>query len=345
MADTAVCVASPSLALIKYWGKQEGPVNTPATGSLAVTLGGLETRTAVTISDVGPDEIVIDGTVQPAQRFTPFFDNLRNFLCRSLESSEILRQVKDPSTIRFHVRSSNNFPTAAGLASSSSGFAALAGACTAAVGVRPPDEELSALARAGSGSAARAIYGGFVVLPAGALHASPVRPAEWLPDLRVVIAVLRAETKEHSSRDAMERSRLTSPYYPAWIESSEAELTAALSALASKDVAALGKAVRRSYLRMFATMFSADPPVIYWQPESVGVIHACARLRQQGIAAWETMDAGPQVKILTIERQVPDVCEAVSRAAPAARTIVARIGEGIRFPNTGEESGEVDRPR
>ncbi|HUX13849.1 MAG TPA: diphosphomevalonate decarboxylase [Spirochaetia bacterium] len=345
MGETTVCVASPSLALIKYWGKQGEIPNTPATGSLAVTLGGLETRTSVTISDAAFDEIAIDGISQPADRFAPFFDNLRNFLCRSLESSERFQQVEDPSALRFRVLSTNNFPTAAGIASSSSGFAALAGACTAAAGIHPPVEELSALARTGSGSAARSIYGGFVILPAGALHATAVYPSDWWPDLRVVIAVVRTQAKEHSSRDAMERSRLTSPYYPAWIESSQAELSAALTALAGRDITSLGKAMRRSYLRMFATMFSADPPLIYWQPESVAVIHACAGLRERGVAAWETMDAGPQVKILTVESQVSDVCEAVSHAAPAATTIIAEIGGGIRFPTADEGFGEADSPR
>ena len=116
---TAVAEASPSLALIKYWGKLPGGVNIPATSSLAVTLGALRSRT--TISDRGPAEeaaedlILIDGARQPTDPFNPVISEMRSRARESLAAG--VRPVR--------IESSNNFPTAAGLASSSSGFAAL----------------------------------------------------------------------------------------------------------------------------------------------------------------------------------------------------------------------------
>jgi diphosphomevalonate decarboxylase len=341
MLRVATCAASPSLALIKYWGKQPVGVNIPATSSLAVTLSGLETVSSCEVTEDGSDRVEIDGTAQPAERFAPFFESLRTFLCRTLERSQTLSRTKDPSSLRFSVRSRNSFPTAAGIASSSSGFAALAGACTAAVGMDPSREELSALARIGSGSAARSVFGGFVSFPAGALHARQVHPASWWPDLRIIVVVIRNERKDHSSRDAMEACRETSPFYDAWISSSTQEYDQGCDALERKDVQLLGESARRSYLRMFASMFAASPPIVYWLPESLAVIRACVELRAQGIAAWETMDAGPQVKIVTTANDEQAVRDAVRTVVPDAGILLSEVGDGLRLlspDNQDEES-------
>ena len=73
-------------------------------------------------------------------------------------------------------------------------------------------------------------------------------------------------------------------------------------------------------------MFSADPPLIYWQPSSVGILQLCSELRDEGIQAWETMDAGPQVKIFTIERDVPQIISALHEQYPQCSTIVDKVG-------------------
>ena len=331
MNRRAICIASPSLALVKYWGKQPDGVNIPATSSLAVSLGGLDTMTMCEVNEGGRDRVEIDGEVQPESRFALFFENLRSFMCRTLEFSETLSHTKDPAALRFEVTSSNNFPTAAGIASSSSGFAALAGACAAAVGLSSTEDELSALARVGSGSAARSVFGGFVGLSAGAMHARQLYPPQHWPQLRVLIVVVRREQKPWTSRDAMESSRNSSPFYPAWVDSSEREYEQGVAALERRDINALGEAARRSYLRMFGTMLSADPPILYWTPESVEVIRAAAELRSRGIAAWETMDAGPQVKIITLSSDLEAVRKLVAQAVPAAEFLVAVPGSGLRY--------------
>jgi diphosphomevalonate decarboxylase len=194
--DNDICIASPSLALIKYWGKKESPSNLPATPSLAVTLGGLETETRV---DLGPkDSVLLDGRVQDLERFQPFFNNLR----RSLKTDQ-----------HFQVWSRNNFPSSAGLASSSSGFAALTCAAVRATGRTLSPEALSELARFGSASASRAVFGGFVLLPAGARRARALLPAEHWPELRILVAVVSENAKPVSSRTAMALSRENSPYF------------------------------------------------------------------------------------------------------------------------------------
>jgi diphosphomevalonate decarboxylase len=304
--------ASPSLALLKYWGKLEGEENLPATPSLAVTLGGLFTETWV--REAPTDSVTIAGELQDGKRFQRFFDNLRSRL--GIDG-------------HFEARSGNSFPTAAGLASSSSGFAALAGACARTAGRELPGGEISALARVGSVSAARSVFGGFVLLPAGARSAVQVHDARHWPDLRIVVAVTHHGPKTVSSREGMARTSATSPFFRQWISQSQALLPEAVAALRSRDLEKLGDLVRTSCAMMHATALAARPPVLYWIPATVAVMDACRELRNQGTGAWETIDAGPQVKILCAAGDVERVIRRVKEVAPGIQTISCFPGEGM----------------
>jgi diphosphomevalonate decarboxylase len=311
MSPTVLVRASPSLALVKYWGKRDARRNLPATPSLAVTLGGVHTQTRVTLAE--EDRVTLDGQEQDRERFAPFFDALRRRL---------------HSAARFRVDSRNDFPTAAGLASSSSGFAALAVGCARVAGRELPGHELSALARLGSASAARAVYGGFTLLPAGARYARQLYGEEHWPELRIVIAVVSTEAKPLASRRAMQATRSGSPYYRAWLAASGRLLPRALEALERRDLEMLGQAARLSYSRMHAALLAAEPPALYWLPATVAVIRECAGLRARGIGAWETIDAGPQVKILCLEGDAPAVLRSLREIDPRMETILCRPGPG-----------------
>ncbi len=310
----SVAAAHPNLALVKYWGKADAARNLPATPSLGVSLDALSSRVEVWL-DTG-DSVEIDGrSVDPA-RYRPFLAAVR-------------RRCGTQSG--FRIRARNDFPSAAGLASSSSGFAALASACTAACGARLGDAELSALARLGSASAARAVFGGFAVLPAGAEHAQPLAPAAAWPELRVVIAVVTAAAKPIGSREAMERVRRTSPAYDGWVRDSPRLYEEAVAAVRDRDLTRLGGAMRKSYHRMFATMLAADPPIRYWLPETLALLAAVEELRAQGVAAWETMDAGPQVKVVCADGDTGRVAAALAAACPGARApVISAVGAGVR---------------
>jgi diphosphomevalonate decarboxylase len=332
---TAIKVrTSPSLALVKYWGKLNHGRNLPATPSIAVTLGGLDTTTIVHTRSKGqPDEVRLSGQLQDAARFESFFTGLRRRLHTDLH---------------FLVESDNSFPSSAGLASSSSGFAALSLGCTCLVSnhkneklVMPelpglPDQRIvlgkpladlaSELARVGSASAARAVYGGFTHLPAGARRAERLySPEHWL-ELRILVAVTSTVPKADSSRGAMEHTRLSSPYYAPWVKDAKAVHAEALIALHSRDLQRLGELARLSYMRMHASAMAADPPVLYWLPASLGVIQACAALRAKGVGAWETMDAGPQVKILCLQPDLERARQEIAEAVPGLSFIEAKPG-------------------
>lgn len=313
-AGPATAVAHPNLALVKYWGKADAERNLPATPSLGISLAALRSRVQVRLDGDG-DTVDLDGRRLDPARYRPFLDAVR---------------VRCGTRTGFRIHARNDFPSAAGLASSSSGFAALAAACSAACGAELPDGELSALARVGSASAARAVFGGFVSLPAGAEAARPLVPAEAWPELRVVVAVVTAAAKPIGSREAMERVRRTSPAYAGWVADSAGLYRDALAAVRDRDLPRLGVAMRKSYSRMFATMLAADPPIRYWLPETLVLLAAVEELREQGVAAWETMDAGPQVKVLCLDGDAQRVAAALAAACPAAPPpLVSAVGTGV----------------
>jgi diphosphomevalonate decarboxylase len=302
--------------MVKYWGKESVARNVPATASVAVTLGGLDTVTEIHAGDPGSrDRVTVGGAEQDPGRFSPFFDEARRLF--RFQGS-------------FSASSDNSFPSSAGLASSSSGFAALALGCARLAGLPDGEESLalaSEAARVGSASAARAVYGGFTLLPAGALRAETLHDAGWWPEFRILVAVTSSAAKSAATRAAMESTRLTSPYYGAWVEDSRAVAREALSALHGKDLERLGELARLSYMRMHASALAADPPVVYWLPASLAVIGACAELRARGIQAWETMDAGPQVKIICLDNDMAAISSALRERLPDLGLIESRPGK------------------
>ena len=297
--------AAPSLALVKYWGKSDAQRNLPATPSLAVTVTGLHTEVRVQEAS-GDDFLTVDGSGVPAQRQRAFFDAARAVL---------------GVTTRYRAVARNNFPGGAGLASSASLFAALAVACGELAGADSLDRarpRLSALARIGSASAARAVWGGFSVLAAGAEAGEGALPPDHWPDLRLLVAVTSRRRKPIPSRDAMMHVAATSPYYHAWVAAADATYRAALEAVRACDLGRLGPLMRVSYLRMFGTMFAADPPINYLHPRSLQVLEVLEGLRGAGIDAWETMDAGPQVKIACLAGDIDRIRGALIAGAGLA---------------------------
>ena len=325
----ARAIAHPSLALIKYWGKADPERNIPATSSLALTLGALNTDTTVEVLPCDGenhvvDKVIIGAVEQNPSRFEPFFAALRS-------EAKAGKEAAPGEPFRLIVHSTSDFPSAAGLASSASGFAALAVAASAALHMQMSREKLSSLARLGSASAARSLWGGFVRLDAGAEAAQPVHDEHWWPELRVIVVQTADGPKAISSRKAMESVRVSSPCYDSWIRDSRQLMERALESLENRDLKSLGALMRLSYMRMFSTMFSADPPIIYWNPESLKVINFCERARAEGLSAWETMDAGPQVKIFCLSEELDIMIEKIQVFLPGLKYRVSEAGGASRI--------------
>jgi diphosphomevalonate decarboxylase len=129
----------------------------------------------------------------------------------------------------------------------------------------------------------------------------------------------------------MEETRSGSPYYFSWIKESSELLPDALRALENKDLELLGETARRSYSLMHGAILGARPPLLYWVPGTVAVIHACAALRAEGIGAWETIDAGAQVKVLCLDRDAPGVASRIEALGFDIQTIACHPGPGLRY--------------
>lgn len=325
----AVVRAHANIALAKYWGKADVQRNLPAVPSLSLTLAGMRTTTEVSfLSELSADELVMGGIVQHGGPL--------------LRVGSLLREVRSLAgvTTFARVRTYNDFPTASGLASSASGFAALALSAVTALGLELPIERVSGLARAASASAARSLFGGYVELGAGAQHAARVAPPEHWP-LVMLVAVTSEVAKETGSTDGMQHTAATSPYYPSWLRDAPRLFAEVKAAVLARDFERLAPAVEQSALMMHASMLAARPALIYFRPATLGVVEAVRLLRRQGIAACFTMDAGPHVKVLV---QPPDVDRA--RSALLAVDGVLRVLESTPGPDARVlDDGASELPR
>ena len=328
-AHTATASANTNIALIKYWGKADESLMIPTTSSLSLTLD--DTWTTTTVSFDGgagdADAVRINGSAPSGTalaRVTRFLDLVR-------ERSGIAQ--------RASVDSTSTVPLAAGLASSAAGFAALAAAASRAAGMDLDGRALSRLARRGSGSAARSVFGGLVLWNAGeddaTSYAEPIEePAGDTVsglDLAMVVVVLSDGRKTISSTQAMRRTMTASPLYPAWVEASREDLRAALEAVRSGDLARLGEVAEANALGMHASMMAARPAIMYWLPRTIEVLHTIRAMRQDGLPAWATIDAGPNVKVLTRGGSAERVAAALREHMPGAAVSVRRPGAGVRF--------------
>ena len=318
----ATARACANIALVKYWGKRDARLNLPAAGSLSLTLDALTTVTTVRWDPaLGADWMMITGALAaPAvlARTSAWIDHVR-----------ALAGI----TTRAAITTVNHFPTASGLASSASGFAALAVAATEAAGLHLDPSSLSRLARLGSGSAARSIHGGFVRMHAGTHDdgRDAIATAIDAPALAARVRMIVAEVgggavKKHGSRDAMDHCAATSPLYAGWIAAVPGDLAAAEAAIAAGDLEALGDVTEGSALAMHAAAIASRPAIIYWQPTTLAAIAEVAALRARGVPAWATMDAGPHVKVLTDAAHADAVSAAMAAVPGVTAVSVAAAG-------------------
>ena len=313
----ATARAQPNIALIKYWGKRDTIRNLPAVGSISITLESLYTETAVAFDDsLSTDELFINGAA--AQEALP-------------RISRCLDSVGGERRARARITSETNFPVAAGLASSASGFAAVVVAADAALGLGASVDELATLAGQASGSAARSLYGGFVELANldDGIEVATIREPDSWP-LRVVVAITSDARKPVGSGEAMERSRESSPFYGRWIEDQAVDLDTARSAIASRDFSALAEVAEHNCLKMHLVMWASRPPAMYWNAATLACMNTVRDLRASGHAVFFTIDAGPQVKAVCLPDDEAAVREALVNTNGVTDVRVSGLGAGAR---------------
>jgi diphosphomevalonate decarboxylase len=328
----AVALAHPNVALSKYWGKRPGDGRFPAVPSLSVTLAGLATCTRVRFDRaLVDDRVILNG--QPADE---------RACARVIELLDRVRTAAG-EVRRAEVVSRNDFPTASGLASSASGFAALALAATRAAGLDWGPPRVSDLARRGSASAARSIFSGFVELRAAPLApreadllaAQSLAAADHLP-LVVLVCVTTEAAKAIGSTEGMRISTERSPYARAWLEEAPRLHERLCAAVLAKDFQRVGELAEASALAMHASAIAAG--VIYWTGATLQALATVRGLRQAGILAFATVDAGPHVKVLTQPDDALRVREAMQATPGVVRVIEARPGEGANLANDARQT-------
>ena len=310
--------AHANIALVKYWGKEDEEQVIPYNSSLSLTLDKLYTDTIIETSD--KDVFVLNGIMQGKNETEKIF--------RFVDRFRQLSHRKNP----VRITSVNNFPTAAGLASSASGFAALATAANRYFNLNMSKKELSVITRFGSGSATRSLFGGFVIWQKDeSPYAYEYDSAEW--DIAMIVVVINKEKKEISSKEAMRRTVQTSPYYPAWVLSAQSDIENMKKAIKKHDFRVVGEITQSNALRMHASMMSAVPPIIYWQPETLNVLRLVDELNKKGLDCYATMDAGPNVKILTRQSNVELIIDELSMWFDKQKMIICLPGEGATILN------------
>jgi len=313
----ASAIAHPNVALIKYWGKKDTVENLPAVGSLSVTIGALSTETTVEFdAALKQDVLVLNGNEQPLEQ---------GRLTACMDAFRALAGCNEHAT----VTSGNDFPTGAGLASSASGYAALVTAAAAALGIDPHEAGLIDVARIGSGSAPRSLFGGIALLSIdeqGTDCRQLTAPAEW--PLSVVVAVTTEHKKDITSRDGMEQSRLTSPFYESWIQGHADDLDAGVRHVAARDFFALAELSEHNCLKMHSVMMTTRPALLYWSPVTLACMQKITSLRKDGVPVFFTVDAGPQVKAICLPDALAMVTAALHDVPGVLRIIAGELGEG-----------------
>ena len=321
----ATAKAHTNIALIKYWGKRDETLILPMNNSLSLTLDQFYTTTTVEFNkNLENDRFILNGQMadkKETEKISRYMDVIR--ACSNTELYATIRSV-------------NHVPTAAGFASSASGYAALAAAATKALGLDLDSVELSKLARRGSGSASRSIFGGFVEWLKGekddgsdSYAVQILNEKEW--KLSVISVMVESKKKKISSRDGMKRTVETSPFYQGWLDSVTEDLQLAKQAIRMRDFELLGRAVEKNAIKMHATTLGADPPFFYWQKETFEIITLVHEMREQNIPAYFTIDAGPNVKVLCLPQDEQTVYNKLSEHPAAKEVIISHPGPGVTY--------------
>lgn len=310
--------AHTNIALIKYWGKRDKELFLPMNSSLSLTLDAFYTDTKVVFDpELTADEFYLNGMLQKEKEILKI-SRFLDLFCEYIGERAFAR-----------VESLNFVPTAAGLASSASAFAALALATATALDLDLSPATLSTLARRGSGSSTRSLFGGFVEWDMGTgsedSMAHPIDDADW--DIGMVVLAVNTGPKKIASREGMDHTVTTSPFYSAWVETAKQDLVDIKAAIASRDFEKLGQITEHNGMKMHATTLSANPPFTYWSADSLVAQEAVRQVREAtGLSAYMTMDAGPNVKVLCRASQMDELVAELAKVFPREKIITSKPG-------------------
>ncbi len=276
--------AHPNIALIKYFGKKDEKEVLPYNDSISITWDTFETRT--TLETAKAFNVFLNGhvaSIEDREKIKTFLTYFTNDVSHTVVSSK------------------NNFPTAAGLASSASAFAALSVAANRYFNCNFSEKNLEAITRKGSGSAIRSLYGGVNRFNR---NGYVTRIDASLEEYRLLVVLISDHAKAVSSRKAMKHVVETSPLHKAFIDTANEDSDALEKALLSKDFHTVGRLSEKSALSLHGSMLAANPPIHYLSDAAFRVMDEIVKLRRENREVYFTMDAGPNIKVLTTKKDV-----------------------------------------
>ncbi|AYZ10075.1 diphosphomevalonate decarboxylase [Streptococcus pyogenes] len=287
-----------NIAIIKYWGKENQAKMIPSTSSISLTLENMFTTTSVSFlpDTATSDEFYINGVLQNDEEHTKI--------------STIIDQFRQPGQAFVKMETQNNMPTAAGLSSSSSGLSALVKACDQLFDTQLDQKALAQKAKFASGSSSRSFFG---PVAAWDKDSGAIYKVETDLKMAMIMLVLNAAKKPISSREGMKLCRDTSTTFDEWVEQSAIDYQHMLTYLKTNNFEKVGQLTEANALAMHATTKTANPPFSYLTKESYQAMEAVKELRQEGFACYFTMDAGPNVKVLCLEKDLAQLAERLGK--------------------------------
>lgn len=317
----ATAVAPSNIAFIKYWGRKDESLRLPANGSISMNLSNLLTTTTVEFSNVYKnDEVIFNGQKEA------LVEN------RAIKHIDRIRKLAGIKT-KVKVVTENNFPTGTGLSSSASGFAALTVAGVAAAGLQLSEKELSILARQGSGSACRSIPDGFVEWLDGDISETAYARSLYAPDyweLVDVVALTSTQKKEVSSSTG-HTTVGSSPFFAVRQKYIKAKIELCKKYLKLRDFKNLGELIEAEALELHAIYLTSNPSLIYLLPETLRVIRAVKKWREDGLAVYFTLNTGQDIHLLCEKKNSNKVVALAQKISGVQKTILNESSVGTRL--------------
>jgi len=333
--EKVTCTAPVNIAVIKYWGKRNEKLILPINDSISVTLSSDQMHAKTTVArskSFANDRIWLNGTEENIEN-----PRLANCL------KEIRKKAKIDDEEHFHICSENNFPTAAGLASSAAGYACLVYALCKLCKV---EGDFSEIARQGSGSACRSIYGGFVQWHMGAAEsgedsiASVVKEAEHWSDLRILILVVSDERKKVPSSKGMKTSVETSTLlHHRATHVVPDRIKKMRTAIENKDFDTFAQLTMADSNQLHAICLDTYPPCVYMNQVShqiVRLVHQINQVSNCTKVAY-SFDAGPNACLFLPESHLNEVAGYISNFFPSNADDYFR-GESIQPQNIPQDA-------
>ena len=298
----ATARAHPIQGIVKYHGMRDAELRFPYHDSISLCTAPSDTTTTVEFdADLDEEVYVVDGDSiegRGAERIRGVVDHVRELAGRDE---------------RVRLESENSFPTNIGFGSSASGFAAAAMALTEAAGLDCSRPEVSAVARRGSASAARAVTGAYSHLRTGAndedCRSERIDVAD---ELEAEVRVVAGMVPSYKETEAAHREAAESHMFQGRMAHIHGQVAEARDALQRGDFDAAFELAEHDSLSLAATTMTGPAGWVYWQPRTVEIFNAVRELRDEGLPVYFSVDTGASVYVNTTATHVDRVESAVA---------------------------------